>query len=161
MDPMFEVLFNLGFPLFLLIATYFIGGAIESRHYRSIRSREGELQRIPAITFRSAPEGWEVLESRLVTGSVVISVDYFKRFLAALRHIVGGRVKGYESILDRARREAVLRLKEEAAARGFSAIVNVRIETSRMANARRGGKGLAGLEILAFGTGLRLRSAPT
>lgn len=157
---MTEVLLNLGFPLLLLVVTYFIGSGIEARHYRSIRAREGEFRRIPTITFRSVPEGWEVLESRLVTGSVVVSVDYFKRFLAALRHIVGGRVKGYESILDRARREALLRLKEDAAAQGFSAIVNVRMETSRLANARSNGKGLAGLEVLAFGTGLRLRNTP-
>jgi uncharacterized protein YbjQ (UPF0145 family) len=159
-DPTIEILFNLGFPLLLLVAAYFVGSAIEARHFRNIRKREGELRGLPAITFRTVPAGWEVLESCLVTGSVVISVDYFKRFLAALRHLVGGRVKSYETILDRARREALLRLKEEAAAKGFSAIVNVRIETSRMANGRRGGEGIAGLEILAFGTGLRLRSAP-
>jgi uncharacterized protein YbjQ (UPF0145 family) len=159
-DPTPELFVNIGIPLLLLMFAYFVGSAIEARHYASIRRRERELQRLPAITFRTVPAGWEVLESCLVTGSVVVSVDYFKRFLAALRHLVGGRVKSYETILDRARREALLRLKEEAAARGLSAIVNVRLETSRMANGRRGGKGIAGLEVLAFGTGLRLRSAP-
>ena len=38
----------------------------------------------------------------------------FKRFLANLRRLIGGRVKSYESILDRARREALLRMKTEA-----------------------------------------------
>jgi hypothetical protein len=38
-------------------------------------------------------------------------------------------------------------------------VVNVRLETSRMANAR-GKEGTAGLEILAFGTGLKLRQRP-
>ncbi|MBW2399217.1 MAG: heavy metal-binding domain-containing protein, partial [Deltaproteobacteria bacterium] len=91
-----------------------------------------------------------------VSGSVVISVDYFKRFLAGLRQFVGGRVKSYETILDRARREAVLRLKEEAAAAGYAAVINVRLETARMANGRNG-SGIAGLEVLAYGTGIKLR----
>ena len=44
---------------------------------------------------------------------------------------------------------------------GYDAVVNVRLETTRMANARRGGQGTAGLEILAYGTGLKLRRAPS
>jgi uncharacterized protein YbjQ (UPF0145 family) len=50
-----------------------------------------------------------------VSGSVVVSVDYFKRFLAGLRTLVGGRVTSYETLLDRARREAILRCKETRA----------------------------------------------
>ena len=152
---------QIGFPLLLLVTTYFIGGAVERRHYASIRARERESQRVPAITFRTPPPGWEIVGSALVTGSVVVSVDYFKRFLAGLRHLVGGRVKSYESLLDRARREALLRLKEQAISGGFNAVINVRLETTRMANGRRRGEGIAGIEILAFGTALALRRDPT
>lgn len=161
MDQSIEAIIQLGIPLFLLVTTYFIGGAVERRHYASIRTRERDSQRVPAITFRQPPPGWEIEGSTLVTGSVVVSVDYFKRFLAGLRHLVGGRVKSYESLLDRARREAMLRLKERAIAGGYNAIINVRLETTRMANGRRGGEGIAGLEILAFGTALALRRDPT
>jgi uncharacterized protein YbjQ (UPF0145 family) len=160
-DPNVEAIINLGLPLFLLVATYFTGSWIERRHYRGIRAREGALQRLPAITFRTAPAGWEVEGSGLVTGSMVVSVDYFKRFLGGLRQLVGGRVKSYETILDRARREALLRLKDDAVARGYNAVVNVRLETTRMANARRNGQGIAGLEVLAYGTGLKLRRDPS
>ena len=52
-----------------------------------------------------------ILRTRLVQGSAVISIDYFKRMLAALRNIVGGEVKSYETLVDRARREATLRMK--------------------------------------------------
>ena len=156
MDP---AVVNVAFALALLVFAYLVGAWIERRHYRQIRSREARWRSLPAITFRRIPSGWDVLESDLVVGNVVISVDHFKRFLAGLRGIVGGRVKSYESLLDRARREAVLRLKQEAMDRGFHAVVNVRLETSRMANAR-GKQGTAGLEILAFGTGLKLRNRP-
>jgi uncharacterized protein YbjQ (UPF0145 family) len=161
MDPAIESAINLGFPLLLLLTAYFIGSWIERRHYRDIRARERKWQQLPAITFRATPASWQVAASGLVTGSVVVSVDYFKRFLAGLRQLIGGRVKSYESILDRARREAVLRLKADAIAHGYNAVVNVRLETTRMANARRGGEGIAGLEVMAYGTGLKLRRDPS
>ena len=155
-----DLLIQLAFTLALLVVTYFLGSYLERRHYRTIRSRERRWARLPAVNFRSVPKGWEVLESDLLTANVVISVDYFKRFLAGLRMIVGGRVKSYESLLDRARREALLRLKAEALERNYHAIVNVRLETARMANGRNNGEGTAGVEVLAFGTGLKLARRP-
>jgi uncharacterized protein YbjQ (UPF0145 family) len=70
--------------------------------------------------------------------------------------LVGGRVASYESLLDRGRREAILRMKEEAFERGYNAVINVRIETSRLASSSRNGEGTAGVEVLAFGTALKL-----
>ena len=155
-----DLIAQLAFTLVLLVFTYFLGSYLERRHYRAIRSRERRWSRLPAVNFRSVPKGWEVLESDLLTANVVVSVDYFKRFLAGLRMLVGGRVKTYESLLDRARREALLRLKAEALERNCHAIVNVRLETARMANGRNNGKGTAGVEVLAFGTGLKLARRP-
>lgn len=147
---------NLVVFLLLLLFAFTAGELIERRHYKAIRRREVRWQRLPAITFRRIPTAWEVAECGMVMGNTVVSVDYFKRFLAGLRMVFGGRVKSYESLLDRARREAVLRLKKDAMDRGFHAVVNVRLETSRLANGR-GSNGTAGVEILAFGTGLKLQ----
>ncbi len=141
--------------LVLLLIAFFTGEWLERRHFKSIRSREGRWQRLPAISFRSTPSAWQVTDTGLVMGNTVVSVDYFKRFLAGLRMIFGGRVRSYETLLDRARREALLRLKKDAIDRGYHAVINVRLETSRMANGK-GGQGTAGVEILAFGTGLKL-----
>jgi len=159
MDPLVEMSAQFGIPLALLVVAYFTGTALERRHYASIRERELRWRNFPAITFRSIPPGWTVTECTLLTGSVVISVDYFKRFLSGLRMIFGGRVKAYETLLDRARREALLRLKEDAVDRGYHAVVNVRLETCRIANARNS-ESVAGLEVLAFGTGVKLLNAP-
>ncbi len=159
MDPIVEVSIQLGLPLVLLIVAYFTGTTLERRHYASIRERELRWRSLPAVTFRSVPPSWQVTECGLLAGSVVISVDYFKRFISGLRMIFGGRIKSYETLLDRARREALLRLKEEAAERGYHAIINVRIETCRIANARKS-ESVAGLEVLVFGTGLKLVRAP-
>ncbi len=159
MDPFVEMSVQFGIPLALLVLTYFTGTAFERRHYASIRERELRWRSLPAITFRSVPPGWKVTECTLITGSVVISVDYFKRFLSGLRMIFGGRVKAYETLLDRARRESLLRIKEDAVERGCHAVVNVRLETCRIANARKS-ESTAGLEVLAFGTGVKLLNAP-
>ena len=150
-----ENLISLSFPLFLLLLAYFIGSHLESNHYKSIREREAATKDMVVINFPRFP--FDVERADMVMGSVVVSHDHFKRFLAQLRIIVGGRIKSYEPLLDRARREAVLRMKEQALARGHNTVVNIRLETSRLANSRRGGKGTAGVEMLAYGTALTTR----
>jgi uncharacterized protein YbjQ (UPF0145 family) len=110
------------------------------------------------VSFDTMPDDWRVSSSDLVTGSVVISLDYFKRVIAGLRGLIGGRIKTYEPLLERARREALLRMAESARAQGYDAVLNVRLETSRLANAGRDGKGTAGIEMLAFGTAVKFAS---
>jgi uncharacterized protein YbjQ (UPF0145 family) len=149
---------NFGWPLLLLMTAYFIGTLIERNHFRRIRQREEDYKSMPVVTFDTMPDDWSAGESTLVTGSIVVSLDYFKRVIAGLRGIVGGRVKTYEPLLDRARREAVLRMIEDARKQGFNGIYNVRLETSRLANSRGDGKGTAGVEMLAYGTAVKVAS---
>jgi uncharacterized protein YbjQ (UPF0145 family) len=156
MTQTIEFFVNIGLPFLLLIIAYIFGSAIEKKHFRQIRAREQQLASFPVVTFDTLPEDWRVGSSDLVSGSVIISLDYFKRIIAGLRGLVGGRIKTYEPLLDRARREAVLRMTEEAKGRGFDAVINVRLETSRLASSRRNGKGTAGIEMLAFGTAVSL-----
>ncbi len=151
-----DLLINIGLPLLVLMGAYFIGSAIEKKHFREIRAREEKMHGFPVVTFKTLPADWRVGTTELVTGSVVVSLDYFKRVIAGLRGLIGGRVKTFEPLLDRARREAVLRMIEDARARGYDAVVNVRLETSRLANARGRGQGTAGVEMLAFGTAITL-----
>ena len=149
---------NFGLPLLLLMTAYFIGSYIEKRHFRSIQRREDDLHGFPVVSFDTMPDDWQVSTSRIVTGSIVISLDYFKRVIAGLRGLIGGRIKTYEPLLERARREALLRMTESAREQGYDAVFNVRLETSRLANARRDGKGTAGVEMLAFGTAVKFAS---
>jgi len=161
MDSTFEKLnlfVNFGLPLLLLVVTYFIGNMIERKHFRSLQEREEAMHGFPVVSFDTMPDDWKVASSDMVTGSIVISLDYFKRVIAGLRGLVGGRIKTYEPLLERARREALLRMAEAARAQGFDAIFNVRLETSRLANAGRDGKGTAGVEMLAFGTAVKFSS---
>lgn len=146
---------NFGLPLLILMIAYFIGSTIEKRHFAKIQAREDDLHGFPVVSFDTMPEDWNVSSSDLVTGSIVISLDYFKRVIAGLRGLIGGRIKTYEPLLERARREALLRMTESARKQGYDAVINVRLETSRLANAGRDGKGTAGIEMLAFGTAVK------
>ncbi|MEM7081859.1 MAG: heavy metal-binding domain-containing protein [Pseudomonadota bacterium] len=147
------LIFNLGIPILLLLLGYFIGSLAERNHFRSIVKREKALINRPAVTFDEMddtqfPPDTSIARAELVSGSVVISVDYFKRFLAGLRAIFGGRVSAYETLVDRARREAVLRMKERAG--DADRIANLRIETSTLSS----GAGIGSVEVHAYGTAL-------
>jgi uncharacterized protein YbjQ (UPF0145 family) len=152
---LFSVLLVFFSPLILFFGTWWIGGMLERNHYRSIRTREAALLHLPAITMRTADSGRQVAEARLVTGCVVVSNDYFKKVLASLRKIFGGRLRSYESLVDRARREAVLRMKESSG--GADAILNVRLETSTISRTSRD-RGMGAIEVVAYGTAIRYQS---
>ena len=147
---------NFGLPLIILIVAYLVGNAIEKKHFRQIIRREKALHGYPVTTMQTLPSGWQVGRAEMVTGNVVVSLDYFKRIIAGLRGLVGGRIKTYEPLLERARREAILRMIERAKKGGYNAVINVRLETSRLANASGNGQGTAGVEMLAFGTAITL-----
>ncbi len=134
MDPFLQLAIQIVPFLLLLLVGFFTGTAIESSHYKDIRKREAKTRGMPTITFRRPPPSWKIEAATLVHGNTVVSVDYFKRFLAGLRAMVGGPLTSYEALLDRARREAVLRMKESALEDGYDAIVNVRLETARLAS---------------------------
>ncbi|MAE97424.1 MAG: hypothetical protein CL910_22470 [Deltaproteobacteria bacterium] len=158
-EPAFPLL-RLLLPLLLLAMGWLVGGAIERAHLRRLRLREIHWRRLPLVTLREPPEAWQVQRAGLVVGSVVVSIDYWKRMMAFFRSLVGGRVRAYESLLERARREALLRLKETAHGAGFDAVLGVRLETARLASASRDGEGTAGVEIVAFGTGVTRSQEP-
>ena len=155
MDAWLPLLLQVGPVALLLVVTYGIGSAVERRHFRELRAREVRARNLPVATIREVPAGWQVTECALVSGSCVISLDYFKRFVAGLRLLLGGRLASYETLLDRARREAMLRMVESAHAAGYRAVIGVRLETSQIAQATRQG-GTAGVEVLVWGTALRL-----
>lgn len=138
---------DLGIFAVLLVLGYGFGQFNEQRHYRSIKKREAVYASMPAIASRHIPVDMRY-QQQLVAGNVVVASDYFKSFLASLVNIFGGRIRSYEPLLDRGRREALLRLKEEAAQLQASMVFNVKYETSRI-----GGR-ITTIEVLAYGTAL-------
>lgn len=149
-------MFNLITFLSVVILAYFVGTMIESRHYQSIKARERALLNIPVVVDEELLEkNREVENVRLVCGSVVISVDYFKRLLAGLRNLIGGELSSYETLLDRARREAILRMKEEAS--NADIILNLRLETAEIGGGNVDRKGIGSVEVVAYGSAVTLK----
>lgn len=144
---------NLWILLALLLLGYGVGRWQERRHYRDIRVREQALKQVLALSTRYVPEGVTTTGAQLVSGSVVISSDYFKTFVAGFRAFFGGRFRGYETLLERARREALLRLKQQARDSGSSLVIGVRFESTTIA-----GSSTPSVEIMAFGTALHTGS---
>lgn len=140
-----------------ILIGYIFGRRSEKKHYQSIMLREQALLHLPTTTSKY-PIGTipAVERAELVHGSVVISVDYFKRILAGLRSLIGGRVQSYETLVDRARREAMLRMKE--CCPGANQIINVRLETASISKGNN--SAIGSVEVLAYGTALYFSSAP-
>ena len=140
---------NLWLLLGPLVLGYGAGRWQERRHYLSIRQREQALRHVVALNTRYVPAGVAASSGQLVTGGVVISSDYFKTFVAGFRAFFGGRFRGYETLLERARREALLRLKAQAEAAGSKLVIGVRFQSTTIA-----GSSTPSVEVLAFGTAL-------
>ncbi len=142
----------------MLLGAWISGRIIERRHLNSLLLLESGSSGVLAVTIEDLPPDWHVESGELVMGNVVISQDYFKRFAASIKGIFGGNIRVLEPLLERARREALIRMKGVAHARGYDKIINVRLETATLASARGNGQGTAGVEILAFGTAISLSS---
>jgi uncharacterized protein YbjQ (UPF0145 family) len=116
-------------PFFLLIIAVFTGKAVEKRHLRSILRRETEMSHILFSDVKRFPHGWDPSRSAsMVVGEAVIATDYLKSFCAKWRKILGGELKSFNSLMTRARKEAILRMGQEAQNQGYNAVCNVRIE---------------------------------
>ncbi len=145
---MFSLVIQAGIVVSLLVLGYLFGSFAERRHYKKIREREAKGTGLPVIASRYPPQD-QRYHQHLVTGSTVVASDYFKNFLAGLVNIFGGRVTPFESLLDRARREAVLRMKDRARELGAAYVFNIKFDTTRIATGR-----LAAMEVLAYGTAM-------
>ena len=84
----------------------------------------------------------------VVSGSTVRAKHFGKDFLAGLKNLVGGELKGYTELLVEARKEATERMIEQAKSLGANAVVNIRFATSSVA------QGAA--ELFAYGTAVRV-----
>ena len=144
--------------IFIILAVlgYTAGTLAERKHYRSIETRERHYLNLPAVTTKNESfKDSDVEKAILVSGNAVISLDYFKRVLAGLRNIFGGEVVSYETLIDRARREAILRMKETAG--NADVILNLRIETSSIGQTANRRNTIGSIEAIAYGTAITLK----
>lgn len=143
-----DALVALAITLGLIILGFVVGSMRERRHLAELDRREATMASITVVDVKTVPPGFQATGAALVMGEVVIAADYFKSFAASLRNIVGGEVKAYQTLLNRARREAKLRMLEQAQQLGSELVVNVRFEWSAV------GPQLPSAEIFCYGTAI-------
>jgi uncharacterized protein YbjQ (UPF0145 family) len=137
---------ELGITALLLMVGYLVGGAREKSHFKDLIRRERFLLDKVMVRSDRGPKMTSG-DTFMVVASVVIASDYFKNFIGNLKNFFGGRLTSHESLLDRARREALCRIREKAHQQGASEIVNVRYETSFIDS--------LGIEVSAYGTAIK------
>jgi uncharacterized protein YbjQ (UPF0145 family) len=96
--------------------------------------------------------GYEVVETKgQVFGIVVRSRGLGGNIMAGLRSIGGGEIKEYTEMLEDARRHAIDRMVQNAAAMGANAIVRMQFDSSEI--------GQTMSEIVAYGTAVVVEAA--
>lgn len=112
----------------LVVFGLIIGRTVERRHFRSIERREAKHHAVLVTQLKTFPcSAPATAPPSVVMSEVVISSDYLKTWLSQWRNLFGGEMKSFRTLQERAKREAVLRLIEQALAKGHNAICNVRI----------------------------------
>ena len=138
----------------LIVIGLIVGRQNERKHFRELAANEDSLRDIAASSGRGAADASTFRSGTLVVGSVVIAEDYFKRVAASLESLVGGNIRSYESLLERGRREAIVRMKQEARRLGATEVVTVRLETASLSEDWSGRRPMFSAEFIAYGTAL-------
>ncbi len=128
-----QMLFNYAPLLILFVVGWFFGSRHERQHLARLQISEQELSHIIVSTERFyQPKMVVNTESNLVIGSVVIAQDYFKMVIARMLSLFGKNLTTYETLLERARREAIVRMRLQAQAQGYNHIYGLRLEVSNI-----------------------------
>ncbi len=139
------LIFKIILTLILFCIGWLFGRHIERKHLNELEEKEARLAyiRLDTNKFQTSE-----LNGQLVSSNVVISHDYFKYIIAQIQNFFGGRLSTYESVVDRARREAIVRLKLEAEQMGAKHIMGLRLSTTELG--MQGGM----VEVFAYGTAI-------
>lgn len=139
-------LFKVAIFVVLFCIGWAFGRHIEQKHFRELEQQEARLAYIKMDISR-----FKTIQAtgQLISSNVVISHDYFKYVIATIQNFFGGRLTSYESIVERARREAIVRLKLEAEKMGATEILGLRLSTTELG--MQGGM----VEVFAYGTAVK------
>ncbi|MGN0170963.1 MAG: YbjQ family protein [Lachnospiraceae bacterium] len=85
----------------------------------------------------------------IVKGGVVQSKHIGRDFMAGMKTLVGGEIKGYTEMIDEARQIATKRMVDEAVGLGADAIINVRYASSAVMQGAS--------EVMVYGTAVKFK----
>lgn len=135
----FAILFSVGFGF---------GRYNERKHLQYLDEQE---QRLAYIRVNNSRFNESTFPGHMISSNVVISHDYFKYAIANVQNMLGGRLTSYESVVERARREAIVRLKLEAEKMGADQIMGIRLSTTELG--MQGGM----VKVFAYGTAIQAK----
>ena len=128
-----QMLINYAPLLVLFVVGWFFGSRHERQHLARLAIAETQLSHIIVSSERFyQPELAADSRGDLVLGSVVIAQDYFKMVIAKVLSVFGKNLTTYESLLERARREALVRLRTQAHSQGYTHVYGLRFEVSNI-----------------------------
>lgn len=130
------ILIAIAVTFFLLILGFVAGTVAEKSHFSRLERREDvnrSLLQTQSKLYLSPKPGGKV--PTMIHSETVVASDYFKNFLSAFRKFFGGEMKSYHSLMERARRESLAKLIEQAQAMGYNAVCNVRLEPADVSGA--------------------------
>lgn len=131
MDEMFLLIQVLIFFGPLVIFGLIIGRTVEKRHLRRLDEFEAAHHGFLVSQLKSFPLSRDSdTPPTIVIAEVVIASDYLKSWFAQWRNLFGGEVRSFQTLQTRAKREAVVRLTQQAIDQGYNALCNVRIESA-------------------------------
>lgn len=84
----------------------------------------------------------------IVNGSTVRAKNVGRDFMAGLKNVFGGELKGYTELLNESRKEAIQRMIAEAEEMGANAVLNIRFSTSSVS--------AGASEIYVYGTAVKV-----
>lgn len=100
------------------------------------------------VTIETIP-GQELEALEAVRGTVVYSKNFGHDFMAGMKTLVGGEIKGYTEMLNEARAIATKRMVDNAETLGADAVVGIRYASSSVM------QGAA--EVICYGTAVKFR----
>ena len=135
-----------------------------NQYYRAITNNIEEKKSVEQAFAKSSDvlstlskplSGKEVKEYRLLMTNVVMSPSWIQILVGGILSLFGGEINVFTKVVDWSRREAQQRLREQAAASGYDEVINVRMETTTLSKIRGGKDKTTGIEVLAYGTGIK------
>lgn len=121
---------------FLLILGFVAGTFAEKSHFKKLDARESvnrQMLQTQSKIFLSPRPGGKT--PTMIHSETVVASDYFKNFLSGFRKFFGGEMKSYYTLMERARRETLAKLIEQAREMGYNAVCNVRLEPADVSGA--------------------------
>ena len=150
------LLYTFAYPFMLIWAVFTSGKRLDDQ-IADTTSREISLRdslgRDPLTTLDGGYRT-DITECGVVWAGVVFGPSHWHLLIGFINNLIGGSIDIFQKVVAAGRAEAMQRLRENAIAKGFDDVINVRIDTSDMAP-QGAQASIKAVEVFAYGTGVK------